>query len=163
MSVPLRNGANPNLRDGGGETPLDRAADWGYRSPAIVEAAALHISHGAQVDARGSNGGTALHWAANMGSAEMVQLLLRSGAEVDAWTNVSKGKVEPNFLGKIPHQELPLLGEAVQVLTPEPDAFFQYSIAEIEDEYITEEELHSHIARMAERPPGDRDRRGIRR
>jgi hypothetical protein len=60
-----------------------------------------------------------------------------------------------DFVTYYTHRELPLLGEVVQILMSESDAFFQYAIAEIEDEYITEEELHSHIVRMAERPPGD--------
>ena len=52
-------------------------------------------------------------------------------------------------------QELPLLGEAVQDLYPPADRFFQYTIAQVEDESIATEELREHFARAL--PPSDDD------
>lgn len=45
-------------------------------------------------------------------------------------------------------QDLPLLGEAVQEIETSADSFFQYSIALIEDEQVTEEELQAHFTRF---------------
>jgi hypothetical protein len=45
------------------------------------------------------------------------------------------------------HQDLPLLGEAVQELQPPAEAFFQFSVAQIQDEHATVEELQDHFER----------------
>ncbi|MFA1552030.1 hypothetical protein [Actinomadura chokoriensis] len=42
------------------------------------------------------------------------------------------------------HQGLPLLGEAVQDIVAAPESFFQYSVAQIEDEQVTLVELEEH-------------------
>lgn len=44
------------------------------------------------------------------------------------------------------HQELPLLGEAVRAIQPPAELFFQYSVAQIEDEQATTEDLENHFA-----------------
>jgi hypothetical protein len=46
------------------------------------------------------------------------------------------------------HHDLPLLGEAVQDIRPPAEAFFQYSVAHIEDEHATVEELQEHFKRF---------------
>ncbi|GAA3707615.1 hypothetical protein GCM10022204_26940 [Microlunatus aurantiacus] len=51
-------------------------------------------------------------------------------------------------------QELPLLGEAVRDLRLADEAFFQYLIAQIEDEQVTLEELERHFKRF---PDDDED------
>ncbi|MGQ2911246.1 hypothetical protein [Aeromicrobium sp.] len=43
------------------------------------------------------------------------------------------------------HQELPLLGEAVEAICPPAESFFQYSVARIEDEQATVEDLENHF------------------
>jgi hypothetical protein len=48
------------------------------------------------------------------------------------------------------HQELPLLGEAVQEIQTSAEEFFQYSVAQIEDEQATLEELEEHFKRFPE-------------
>jgi hypothetical protein len=52
------------------------------------------------------------------------------------------------------HQDLPLLGEAVEDLRPTAEAFLQYSVAQIEDEEATFEELEQHYKRF---PDEDED------
>ena len=47
-------------------------------------------------------------------------------------------------------QELPLLGEAVQDLRTSPESFFQYSVAQIEDEQATLEELEAYFENREE-------------
>lgn len=48
------------------------------------------------------------------------------------------------------HEHLPLLGEAVRDLQPSAEDFFQYSVALIEDEQATLEELEQHFERFPE-------------
>ncbi|HKB78246.1 MAG TPA: ankyrin repeat domain-containing protein [Thermoanaerobaculia bacterium] len=62
-------------RDAEGSTPLMRAVD--------VKTAAWLIGHGANVDARNDDGDTALMEHARGGRADVVGLLIRSGANVD--------------------------------------------------------------------------------
>jgi hypothetical protein len=45
-------------------------------------------------------------------------------------------------------QDLPLLGEAVHEIQTSAESFFQYSVALIEDEQATEEELEAHFERF---------------
>jgi hypothetical protein len=47
-------------------------------------------------------------------------------------------------------KELPLLGEAVQEIQSAPDAFLQYTLAEIEDEEIASDELEAHFSKFSE-------------
>ncbi|MBU2075269.1 MAG: hypothetical protein KJ938_12620 [Actinobacteria bacterium] len=47
------------------------------------------------------------------------------------------------------NQELPLLGEAVQNIKTETELFFQYSVARIEDEQATIEDLDCHFEHFA--------------
>jgi len=71
--VLLAVGTEPDAADGRGRTPLMRAAGWGR-----LEVAKLLLQHGA-------NPGKAMHSAAVGGHVEMVELLLNSGAPVDAY------------------------------------------------------------------------------
>lgn len=43
------------------------------------------------------------------------------------------------------HEALPLLGEAVRNIRPPAENFFQYSVAQIEEEQVTMEDLESHF------------------
>lgn len=55
------------------------------------------------------------------------------------------------------HQELPLLGEAVEAIRPPAESFFQYSVAHIEDEQATIEDLESHFERFGHLGEDDED------
>ncbi len=75
----LQRGANPNVTDGAGRTPLGYAAAFG--NSAMLK---LLLEAGARVDYRDSFGRMALHWAAEAGQAETIRLLLAAKAPVDA-------------------------------------------------------------------------------
>jgi ankyrin repeat protein len=72
-------GANPNVRDEDGRTPLFSAVLGG--SLGLV---GLLIESGAEVNARDSQGFTPLHYAAQEDLLEMARLLIAKGADVNA-------------------------------------------------------------------------------
>ena len=80
----LRHGTDPDCQDGGGHTPLYRAANecaWGT-GPEVVRALARA---GADVNACGGvTRATALHMAARRGFREIARALLDCGAAIDA-------------------------------------------------------------------------------
>ncbi len=83
-------GASPNLTADDGTTPLMLAAGLGrYLAETLVtearslEAAALAIELGADVDAANETGSTALHGAAHVKSDALVRLLVEHGAWLD--------------------------------------------------------------------------------
>jgi ankyrin repeat protein len=78
----LERGANVDVVDNSGWTPLHVAAHHGHRD--IV---ALLLRSGANVDAVDNNGWTPLHHAAHDGHRDIVALLLEGGANVNAATN----------------------------------------------------------------------------
>ena len=73
-------GADPNLRNWRGETPLHRAA---IRNPDLDVHRAL-IDAGTDVNARDDTGATALHRAAGQPSPDRADLLIEAGADVNA-------------------------------------------------------------------------------
>lgn len=84
----LAHGADPDLREGGGLTPLHRAVFRGFYDVAV-----LLLNGGADVNARSTKHGTAdyllsdrtpLIQAAVNGQVDVVRLLLRRGAALDA-------------------------------------------------------------------------------
>jgi hypothetical protein len=81
----IARGADVNVRDGNGEPVLHIAV-----SRSLGEVRTL-LDHGADVNASGPSGGTALIHAAEQGKADVVRLLLSRGANVDVQ-------------GAIPHQ-----------------------------------------------------------
>ncbi len=74
----LNRGADPNIGDPKGDTPLMIAAGIGFE-----EAAAAMLGRGARVDAVNRHGETALTRAVQSKQARMVELLLRAGANPD--------------------------------------------------------------------------------
>jgi formylglycine-generating enzyme required for sulfatase activity len=75
----LSAGANVNVRDPDGWTPLLRAAVGGH-----LAVAKIFIEAGADVNAANPDGNTPLMGAALAGNKELVQLLLQKGAKPDA-------------------------------------------------------------------------------
>ncbi len=77
----LEKGADPNVRNEEGLTPLHIAAQKGQG-----KVADLLLSYGADVNARDYDGWTPLHWAVFWGKTEVVKVLLSHGADVNAKT-----------------------------------------------------------------------------
>ena len=78
----IRFGAEIDLRDSSGETPLHKAARSGYRK--TVEAL---CGNGANLESVDAMDRTALHYASMYGNADVVKILLRQGANKDAQSN----------------------------------------------------------------------------
>jgi hypothetical protein len=72
----LEEGADPNIRDGDGNTPLHFTASKG-----CAEVARLLLRHGADPNAQDKTGETPLHVAAYWGRVDVVRLLLEHGAD----------------------------------------------------------------------------------
>ncbi len=110
----INQGADPNARDGKGETALMRAAQWigptnlrplkhwgkdfgrpkkddpeSARIPVSnrLKVARLFLENGADVDAKDRSGRTALMTAAESGVLDLAKLLLNKGADVNARSN----------------------------------------------------------------------------
>jgi len=73
----LAHGADPNLPDNAGWTPLHFAAWFGSTSVVLKEL----IDHGANIDARNDRGITPLYFASVAGHDAQVKLLLEHGAD----------------------------------------------------------------------------------
>ena len=78
MQFLLAKGANPNLTDGTGSTPLMLAAQLRF-----VEGAQALLEKGAQVDKANSSGETPLIRAVHLNDVAMVRLLVSKGASPD--------------------------------------------------------------------------------
>jgi ankyrin repeat protein len=74
----LNRGADPNIGDSNGDTPLMIAAGIGFE-----EAASQMVRQGAKVDAGNRRGETALSVAVQQRQPRIVELLLRAGANPD--------------------------------------------------------------------------------
>lgn len=93
MARLLRQGANPNVPDRNGRTPISYAAE--FRQLEIIN---LLLHWGAAVDSQDRSGRTPLSWAAESDAPRVVDKLLQRGAELDSrdkqgWTALFWGAV----------------------------------------------------------------------
>lgn len=79
IQVLLKNGADVNVSDSVGKTPLIYAVEYG-----LTDAVLMVLGHGADVNARDKWHRTALHHAAETGNFAVIEALMRHGADVDA-------------------------------------------------------------------------------
>lgn len=80
----LQRGADANIADRAGQTPLVRATQLGF-----VDGAEALIRGGARVNDGGSSGETPLHLAVQRRDTAMVRLLIASGANPDQSDNIT--------------------------------------------------------------------------
>ena len=74
----IKNGANVNAKDIGGQTPLHEAVNTG-----ILKVAELLITKGADVNAKDESEDTPLHKATRKNNHEMIELLISKGAAIN--------------------------------------------------------------------------------
>jgi ankyrin repeat protein len=79
----INKGANVNLADNNGWTPLMFAAEKGH----LTTIQALLSAPGINIDAKKSDGGTALYLAASNGKDDVVKALIKQSADVDITDN----------------------------------------------------------------------------
>ncbi|MGZ4971386.1 MAG: ankyrin repeat domain-containing protein [Limisphaerales bacterium] len=83
----LKHGANPNLRDSMGDTPLLSVVGW--KDEAHLDALRILLKAGTDPEFKSSSGfWTPLICAADLGNAESVKCLLSAGADVHATNSV---------------------------------------------------------------------------
>ena len=75
----IAQGADVNMTNWSGVTPLHFAADRGHK-----EVVQLLVSKGANVNACTKSGSTPMHWAADCGHKDVVEMLILNGANVNA-------------------------------------------------------------------------------
>ncbi|HUE70955.1 MAG TPA: ankyrin repeat domain-containing protein [Pirellulaceae bacterium] len=98
MRLLVELGADPNIPNADGATPLMAAAGLGCRAPTeeagteeeVLEAVTLAIKLGGDVNAADKNGETAMHGAAYKSLPKVVQLLADQGAKIDVWNRKNK-------------------------------------------------------------------------
>jgi ankyrin repeat protein len=98
MKLLVELGADARLPNSEGTTPLMAAAGVGCRAPGeeagteaeALEAVALTLKHGNDIDAVDQNGETAMHGAAYKSFPQVVRLLANRGADISVWNRPNK-------------------------------------------------------------------------
>jgi ankyrin repeat protein len=98
MRLLVELGADPKIPNADGATPLMAAAGLGCRAPTeeagteeeVLQAVALALALGGDVNAVDKNGETAMHGAAYKNLPKVVRLLAESGAKVETWNRKNK-------------------------------------------------------------------------
>ncbi|WAT17590.1 ankyrin repeat domain-containing protein [Aurantiacibacter sp. MUD11] len=85
----LQEGANPNIADNSGRTPLIAAAQVGF-----VEGVRSLIAHGARVDVANRTGETPLIFAVLSGNLDLIEVLVTNGADPDRADNTGRSARE---------------------------------------------------------------------
>jgi uncharacterized protein len=96
-------GADPKLSNADGTTPLLAATGVGVGAPEeaagsepeALEAVALLLKLGADVNAVDKNGETAMHGAAYRNHPKVVEFLAKNGAKIDVWYRKNKAGLTP--------------------------------------------------------------------
>lgn len=101
----LQNGADPNVKDAHGWTPLHRAVLWEH-----VLIVKLLLNAGVDPNAADDDGYTPLHVAAKWDHFESAKLLIEKGANVNAQTL----RFEPSFVCRTP-LELAFLNDRTKI------------------------------------------------
>lgn len=107
----VRAGANPNFDEGDGFPPLIavmstmRAAAAAPARPDSHQILRLLLASGADPDQRGVNDYTALHWAAETGDLEAIDILLAAGADPDARTRIDDYETPGELAERLGHLE----------------------------------------------------------
>ena len=81
----LQEGANPNIADNAGRTPLILAAELGF-----IEAVEALIRGGARVDVANSTGETPLISAVHARNVDLIEVLVENGADPDVTDNTGR-------------------------------------------------------------------------
>jgi ankyrin repeat protein len=98
-SLLLRNGADPDSRDHLGRVPLHRVSQGGLvMAKSSLEIARLLVNSGADVNVTDDEGCAPLHAAAQSGYREIAELLLGSGASLDARNKKQQTPLKPHLL-----------------------------------------------------------------
>ena len=98
----LQRGANVNILDEKGKSPLHRVAEGGR-----IDIAELLLKHGADVGSRNEEGWTPLYAASRAGQVEMAELLIRHGADVSSPHNAGRTPLHAaSFGGHVKTAEL---------------------------------------------------------
>mgnify|MGYP002628029636 FL=1 len=120
MSLLVELGANPQLTNVDGCTPLMAAAGIGVRAvgeeagtePEVIDALKFLIGHGLDVNASDTNKETAMHGAAYRCFPQVITFLSQQGADPAAWNHRNKYGWTPVMIGQghrpgsfKPHQE----------------------------------------------------------
>ena len=101
VSLLLSKGADPNLKNGLGQTPLAIAVQRHRPNKETREIVKLLISHGALVDVEDIDGNTLLHLIAVVGySSEYCQVIVENGANVNALNNAGNTPLHAAVFGR---------------------------------------------------------------
>ena len=97
----LAAGADVNVKDMNGNTPLHSAAEKGHKEIAELLIAKGLLFKGADVNAKNDGGITPLHGAAIGGQKEIAELLIAKGATVNAKANDGRTPLDWSANGEI--------------------------------------------------------------